>query len=294
MHRENNERMGLLSYIKGNKKGREANNLEREAMQDPFLADALDGYSNIEDPELDARLRRMEKKIEQYDLREKYIPDDIVAASAMERPHATAMAMYDMHEVRDAVVQPSRQNHSNRPEKPRRGYMFWISVAACLLIVCTLSYELGVLRGEKKNEMVAQHYINATHIHERAVLDSAEAMAETPYGPNEESQMARAEHMMESKESLHENADELPCPTNGYKAYYEYIYKEMKELVAFDPNNISGIVVLNFDIDNSGRPSNIEITESSSETIARKLIDIVIKGECWSGLGKVESFIFIY
>ena len=286
--------MGLLSYIKGNKKGREAHNLEREAMQDPFLADALDGYSNIEDPELDARLRRMDKKIEQYDLRERYIPDDIVAASAMERPHAPAMAMYDMHEVRDAVIQPSGQNHSNRPEKPRRGYMFWISVAAVMILVCTISYELGLISGRGNFEFIEDCKVTAD-IYERPALESTESVLDTSYcSDNVKTQIAKAECRVNNKGPLYENANELPCPTNGYKAYYEYIYKEMKELATFDSNNISGIVVLNFDIDNSGRPSNIEITESSSETIARKLIDIVRKGERWSGHGKVESFVFIY
>lgn len=242
--------MGLLSYIKGNKKGLEAHNLEREAMQDLFLADALDGYSNIEDPELDVRLRRMEKKIE--------------------------------------------QNRSNRPEKTRRGYLFWMSAAAVMIFVCTISYELGLISGRGHLDFVENNILSADG-YEQSVPESAESALAIPNRSfDEKTQAAMAERQLNNKEPLYENADELPCPTNGYKAYYEYVYKEMKELVTFDSNNISGIVVLHFDIDNSGRPSNIEIIESSSEAIARKLIDIVRKGDRWSGYGKVESFVFIY
>ena len=37
--------MKLSDYIRGFRKGKEAHRLEIEAMRDPFLADALEGYS---------------------------------------------------------------------------------------------------------------------------------------------------------------------------------------------------------------------------------------------------------
>ena len=40
--------MKLLDYIRGLRKGKEAHRLERESMQDPFLADAMAGYSHVE------------------------------------------------------------------------------------------------------------------------------------------------------------------------------------------------------------------------------------------------------
>ncbi|MDR2232665.1 MAG: hypothetical protein LBE56_06010 [Tannerella sp.] len=39
--------MNLLSYIQGNRKGKEAHRIEREAMEDPFLADALEGFDAV-------------------------------------------------------------------------------------------------------------------------------------------------------------------------------------------------------------------------------------------------------
>lgn len=38
--------MKLLDYIRGSRKGKEVHRLEKEAMRDPFLADAMDGYSD--------------------------------------------------------------------------------------------------------------------------------------------------------------------------------------------------------------------------------------------------------
>ena len=39
--------MKLYDYIFGGRRGRDANSLEREAMTDPFLADALEGYDSV-------------------------------------------------------------------------------------------------------------------------------------------------------------------------------------------------------------------------------------------------------
>ena len=40
--------MKLLDYIRGLRNGKEAHRLEKESMQDPFLADAMDGYNQVE------------------------------------------------------------------------------------------------------------------------------------------------------------------------------------------------------------------------------------------------------
>jgi hypothetical protein len=39
--------MNLLAYIQGKRKGKEAHRIEKEAMKDPFLADALDGFDTV-------------------------------------------------------------------------------------------------------------------------------------------------------------------------------------------------------------------------------------------------------
>lgn len=38
----------LMQYIQGSRKGKEAHRLEKEAMKDPFLSDALDGFQTVE------------------------------------------------------------------------------------------------------------------------------------------------------------------------------------------------------------------------------------------------------
>lgn len=54
--------MKLLDYIRGSRKGKEAHRLEKEAMRDPFLADAMDGYSNMKRNQ-EENIRKLHGKI---------------------------------------------------------------------------------------------------------------------------------------------------------------------------------------------------------------------------------------
>ncbi len=53
--------MNLKDYIHGKRYGKEANRLEREAMNDPFLQDAIDGYDSVPGNHVEA-LEKLEKR----------------------------------------------------------------------------------------------------------------------------------------------------------------------------------------------------------------------------------------
>lgn len=55
--------MKLTDYIKGDKRGKQANAFEREALEDQFLSDAIDGYESVYDNHFD-RLTDLQQKIE--------------------------------------------------------------------------------------------------------------------------------------------------------------------------------------------------------------------------------------
>ncbi len=56
--------MKLTDYIQGKRRGKEANALEREAMNDPFLQDAIDGFDSIPDNHLET-IHELENRIVQ-------------------------------------------------------------------------------------------------------------------------------------------------------------------------------------------------------------------------------------
>lgn len=54
--------MKLINYIKGERKGKDAHSLEKEAMRDPFLQDALDGFDAVDDDHL-SRIQAIREQI---------------------------------------------------------------------------------------------------------------------------------------------------------------------------------------------------------------------------------------
>jgi hypothetical protein len=62
--------MGLINYIKGNRYGKEANQLERESMEDAFLQEAMDGYDAVISNHLNS-LERLEEKVREQSTKKK-------------------------------------------------------------------------------------------------------------------------------------------------------------------------------------------------------------------------------
>ncbi|MDE7432490.1 MAG: hypothetical protein K2N34_11345 [Lachnospiraceae bacterium] len=256
--------MGLLSYIKGNKKGREAHNLEREAMLDAFLADALDGYERVDDPELDIRLRRMEEKVD---------------AGRVNRVR-----------VRSRL----------------RNYFYWISAACMLLLACTFSYELGTLGSEE--ECLSTYELGTLGSEEECLSTYEPAKAEMATRDSKEliSEKNRQIKELKSEEEVvvtqtllqqlpnKANISTSPLPSNGYKTYYEYIYKELGLSLKQGANTLKGIAVLSFTINEDGHPIDFKIIESTQPDVTNKLIDIIKKGDSWNNAGIVQSFVVIY
>lgn len=54
--------MRLSDYIRGHRKGKEAQRLEKESMKDPFLADAMDGYHQVEGEHIE-RIEKLRKQV---------------------------------------------------------------------------------------------------------------------------------------------------------------------------------------------------------------------------------------
>jgi len=55
--------MKLLKYIHGNRRGKDVNSLEKEAMKDSFLSDAMQGYEKVEGYDHDRRITAMRTQI---------------------------------------------------------------------------------------------------------------------------------------------------------------------------------------------------------------------------------------
>lgn len=297
MHREHNKRVGLLSYIMGDRKGRKAHDLEREAMRDSFLADALDGYDNTDDPELAERLCRMEEQV-----RLQSIGRNHIAASGSFRDIRLPMpnAMYettceaspnmpDIYE-HDLEIRPDisamQEMDLRQPAKRRIRYVYRLAAASVMLCACVAAYELGIMNGAHRAGMPAQS------------ITAADNAAETyPSGVERRTspQRKEAQSRKESASATYaapvtDTAADAPRPADGYKAYYEYIYDRLAAAAGADVRKTGGVVVLGFAVDETGRPRDFKVVESPSPETAETLIRIIGSGPAWTRPGKVQAF----
>ena len=339
MHREDDKRVGLLSYIKGEREGRKAHDLEREAMQDPFLSDALDGYDNTVDPELDARLQRMTERVEQYNA----VPLPPVAAVMMQEPPAV---MQREMPASDAIMEPAMpEPEQSGSGKRRRRIVLWLSAAAVVLFVCTLPYLTVVRSVRDESLMTAENGTPESAVYESSEslemmpeLDAEPAPAPSPapqrnmkalkrtasadvndrlaaVAANDAAVKAAAvadaatadDAVVETAVTAAAVADDAvavdsavvaavcdePKPVGGYDAYYECLYKGIGERWVRTSGD-SWIVVMSFDIDESGRPTNFIVHRSSSPDFAESLIELMKSSGDWTPQGHIPLFEFVY
>ncbi len=71
-----------------------------------------------------------------------------------------------------------------------------------------------------------------------------------------------------------------PEPEKGWQAYHRYLKQE-----AIHPEKLTGTVMLRFDIDDEGTPTNLEVVHTTDPSLDSQAIELVRKGPKWR-LGK--------
>lgn len=72
-----------------------------------------------------------------------------------------------------------------------------------------------------------------------------------------------------------------PEPVIGYKAYEEYLRKELIRPQDSICKGITGIVVVEFHIDDKGRPVNLEVKRSLCASADKEALRLIEKGPDW-------------
>jgi len=104
--------MQLKEYIQGSRHGKEANRLEREAMRDPFLQDALEGFDAVQGNHAEV-IERLEKR---------FANPAVLPSFPLDSP--SSVLHESQHAAQPAAVQ-----------KNRKRLFFYGSVAASILLL---------------------------------------------------------------------------------------------------------------------------------------------------------------
>lgn len=112
--------MKLIDYIKGTRRGREANAIEREAMSDAFLSDAIEGYDAVYGSHSDALSELQEKVAKKATKKRKVRKAPLIAENEAVAAAKSAVKAADMPASPETVDTENGAGEGSKPIKPRR------------------------------------------------------------------------------------------------------------------------------------------------------------------------------
>lgn len=314
--------MKLWRYIQGDRKGKEAHRIEKEAMKDPFLADALEGYEDVhsnqqrEVAKLQRDVARLQKRIAKKSANKptNYLKAWSIAASILIAVGIGAwflledtLAPKDLYtNIQTAKEDTPAAVPEPIPEIPEEELDIVISEDR--LSDQSARKEVS---DTKKREVQEQQEATVTIIQEDENDLSVSATKDLSVSAiiEEEINVEKEEAIIQKKEATTPVPQEAPAtamaqtlvedaanpsPVSGMEAYMDYIRRNLKHPTDEECRNVKGSVVVAFKIGQSGRPYNIRVTQGLCSSINKEAIRLIINGPNWKkGTASDEATITI-
>jgi hypothetical protein len=278
--------MNLDRYIQGIRKGRDINYLEREAMLDSFLADALEGYDQVKGEHL-LRINEMKKQILQQTWPKTnlllYWSITTIILGIMgigiyflqdKLPFSTNDFITQYPEVKvstNTSVTDPKPVHREIADSLQRDSLPTDSIQAVLLP--------DSLRTDSIQS--PDYFFNKRDTSFSFSLSSlvATSITDSLLGPL----IIRApgEKTDEKPDEKPEITTINPKPAVGYKEYESYLRREMIRPVGDDCENVRGKVVLSFSINGNGRPYDISVIKSLCPSADAEAVRLLKEGPGW-------------
>lgn len=266
----------LMQYIQGQRKGKEAHRLEKEAMKDPFLSDALDGYQAVEGnpmESIEAMRRRISRRTRSH---RDSITKWSIAASLLIclgfgsyfwlnketglPEQAQSMAVIEEEAIPLEQAPPAAAPKAAAPiaSAPAAAPTAPDPVAAAPTAVAAAPTAAPV------PVEILSIVEDAAPIADTA----AESIAEVKIAPRALTRSA----------VLH-----APRPVIGEEAFREYLKKELVHPQDSACKGITGTVLIEFHINEQGRPINLTVKQSLCESADKEALRLIEKGPDWEG-----------
>ena len=262
--------MNIIRYIQGIRKGREINRLEREAMKDPFLADALEGYDKVRGNH-EVRIKKMQDKISAQTRQVNHTPYYWAIAAGI----LLVIGIGGGYFLWDRFNQPETMLVAESISKPLD------TTASENLQEKTIIDSLVADYSPKKSSDIQDKQAKTVIIQDEKMQNKPEMemQSETVADLKEYSPAAAA--LAESK-TLKTDTIITPRPVIGMKAYNEYLKANLVRPTDEECKDVTGTVTLSFSIDRNGRPYNIRIIQSLCPLADWEAMRLVKKGPLWT------------
>lgn len=295
--------MKLLHYIQGFRLGKDAHRLELEAMEDPFLADALEGYDEVSGnhkKQIEKLQRRIMAKAKRkpyylkplsiaasiliiigigtfFLLQENHIPEEVssIAFQAPDyQPTVTpAQPLPAKPEKKEILAQEKRQ----REQEPAP-------------VVETVDTDI-VSNAASDDRTISEDEIAAKEIRIAPPADIAMSRASAPADSiraiQQQATVAKPAEMLSevAEETTAPSAE--PKPVDGNRAYNKYLKDNLVRPTDDDCKDAKGKVVVTFRVNAHGRPHQIRVTKGLCHAANQEAIRLVSNGPSWT-LGDKE------
>ncbi|MDR0680454.1 MAG: hypothetical protein LBG15_01185 [Dysgonamonadaceae bacterium] len=290
--------MSLRDYIQGRRKGRDINRLERRAMQDMLLADALDGYDKIKGDHI-CEIEELQKQISQRthsknnDLRNW----GIVACLLLIIILGSYLFLKDTQYLSDEyIVVRSKEPEINLQVPPKED------------IPVTANENTGKMgfSSPKETDQLPEFIPepNETFIDKNSIAEqylSKEDTNRTDLTINsidfQELQLiAKAENESQTDKTAPDISDLqktqspiAPEPVIGNYDYEIYLKRNVVIPADSDCKNVKGNVILSFYVNENGRPFGMNVKQSLCPTADEEAIRLIREGPDWTtGSNEVE------
>lgn len=312
--------MKLLDYIRGPRKGKEAHQLERESMQDPFLADAMDGYSQVEGNH-EQRIEQLRMQVSAHSAKKKntYAITWSIAACLVIGFGISSYFLFLKKSMTDEVfiaeesvstklAEPATPPTPAIPATPTVPATPQKEIALAATKVKTDSTPISEItaRQADKKDMIAKIQTTSQPqgapvaavpmmeevSKETAALQEVVATIDTFESESDKKmKMAKVATILPPNNMIKgrvtdENKEQAkkeiaPQPVIGKRNYQKYLKENLVRPTDEKCAQVKGKVILTFLVNKKGRPFYIKVKESLCESADKEAIRLIQEGPDW-------------
>ncbi|MCL1933769.1 MAG: TonB family protein [Candidatus Azobacteroides sp.] len=307
--------MSLSDYIKGDRYGKEAHQLEYDAMRDPFLQDAIDGYDSEGDRPT-YHLKKLTNEVKKR-TRKKYYRLQAwgIAACALLIIGASIFFFYGNDNKINLLPEKSTYAETDTDNMQARNPMIDSLATAkteqttsaatansdAIVIDKVIVHDddkaeaeniqedlLATIEKLKIRQENQQEIRGETEEDQRIALNQEDNSNEYSL-TNSEIQRILSEYNPSVETNSKVTNNQSPKPAVGDQAYNDYIKKNLKPLTNNAGEEQHGKVVLSFSVNENGRPANISVLQSLGQAADREAIRLLQNGPNWTTSDKNAS-----
>lgn len=298
--------MNLLAYIQGKRRGKEAHEIERKAMEDPFLADALEGFDVVDGHHIEriASIRtRVSAHGRKINRRFAYIS---IAASLLLCVSMGGYFLINKNKEQSLIAKSEVQAEEKilAEKEPEEGKLAAGEILEELDVQAQDNIEAEervysppppVINESEADVIVSVDDESLPEVEDAIVLPEIAAVEEVPdIRPKEDSLMiAQTESEKPGKLTTSPNATQRalttsgsarkPEPKIGMSAYKKYLKESMIRPKEGDCAKKKGNVIVEFKINAEGKPHSFVYRKKLCEDLDKEAVRLIENGPVWVG-----------